>query len=84
MYNAEAAQFELFGIDAGIITVDRGNDLFDWNIIGKKPKGILQGSTCGLHWPNLLHEDPERNSEIVDAWVKLLKPYNDKIETLLN
>jgi hypothetical protein len=83
MYNAEAAQFELFGIDAGIMTVDRGNDLFDWNIIGRKPKGLLQGSTCGLHWPNLLHEDPERNTEIVDAWVKLLKPYNDKIETLL-
>ncbi len=83
MYNAEAAQFELFGIDADIITVDRGNDLFDWNIIGRKPKGLLQGSTCGLHWPNLLHEDPEWNSEIVDAWVKLLKPYNDKFETLL-
>jgi len=83
MYNAEAVQFELFGIDAGIITVDRGNDLFDWNIIGKKPKGLLSGPTCGLHWPNLLHEDPEQNSEIVDAWVNLLKPYNDKTETLL-
>jgi hypothetical protein len=36
-----------------------------------------------MHWPNLLHEDPKRNSEIVDGWVKFLKPYNDKPETLL-
>ncbi|MFZ1289891.1 MAG: hypothetical protein WAR79_07365 [Melioribacteraceae bacterium] len=83
MYNAEAVQFKNFGIDADVITVDRGNDLFDWNIIGKNPKGLLIGPTCGMHWPNLLHQDPERNSEIVNAWVKLLKPYNDHIETLL-
>lgn len=83
MYNAKGVQFGSFGIDAGVITVDRGNDVFDWNILGGKPQGELKGPTCGLHWPNLLHEDPKRNSEIVDAWVKFLKPYNDKPETLL-
>ncbi len=83
MYNAEGAQFDLFGIDSGVITVDRGEDLLDWNDVGKKPSGTLTGPTCGLHWPNLLHEDPLRNAEIVDAWVSLLKPYNDKPETLL-
>ena len=83
MYNAEGAQFGLFGIDSGVITVDRGEDLLDWDVFGVKPSGVLTGPTCGLHWPNLLHEDPSRNSEIVDAWVKLLKPYNDKPETLL-
>jgi len=83
MYNAEGAQFGLFGIDSGVITIDRGEDLLDWNDFGERPSGILTGPTCGLHWPNLLHEDPLRNSEIVDAWVNLLKPYNDKAETLL-
>lgn len=83
MYNAEGAQFGLFGIDAGVITVDRGEDLLDWDVFGGKPSGVLSGPTCGLHWPNLLHADPSRNSEIVDAWVKLLKPYNDKYDTLL-
>jgi hypothetical protein len=83
MYNAEGAQFGLFGIDSGVITVDRGEDLLDWDVFGGKPSGVLTGPTCGLHWPNLLHADPSRNSEIVDAWVKLLKPYNDKPETLL-
>lgn len=83
MYNAEGVQFGLFGIDAGVITVDRGKDLLGWDDFGKKPTGTLTGPTCGLHWPNLLHEDPNRNIEIVDAWVKFLKPYDDKPETLL-
>ncbi|WP_149304967.1 hypothetical protein [Pareuzebyella sediminis] len=83
MYNAEGAQFGVFGIDSGVITIDRGEDLLDWNDIGERPSGVLTGPTCGLHWPNLLHEDPLRNTEIVDAWVNLLKPYNDKPETIL-
>jgi hypothetical protein len=83
MYNAKAVQYGPFGIDAGVITVDRGEDIFDWDIIGGKPQGIINGPTCGMHWPNLLHEDPQRNSEIVAGWVEFLKPYNDKPETLL-
>lgn len=83
LFNAEGAQFVLFGIDAGVITVDRGEDLFDWNIFGGKPSGDLKGPTCGLHWPNLLHPNPDRNSEIVESWISFLRPYNDKPETLL-
>lgn len=83
MYNAKAVQFGLFGIDEGVITVDRGSDLFRWNVCGGEPQGVLKGPTCGMHWPNLLHEDPDRNSETVDKWVTYLKPYNDKLETLL-
>ncbi len=83
MFNAEGAQYGSFGIDSGVITVDRGRDVLGWNKTGQKPEGVLKGATCGMHWPNLLHEDPARNSEIVDAWVKLLKPYNSKMETLL-
>jgi hypothetical protein len=83
MYNVKGAQFGSFGIDSGVITIDRGNDLVNWNVLGGKPEGELKGPTCGMHWPNLLHEDPQRNSEIVDGWVKFLKPYNDKPETLL-
>ncbi len=77
MYNAEGAQFGLFGVDSGVITVDRGEDLLGWDAFSEKPAGVLTGPTCGLHWPNLLHKDPSRNSEIVDAWVKLLQAYND-------
>ena len=84
MANAQAVQFGVFGIDAGVMTVDRGEDLFDWNIIGGRPAAKISGPTCGMHWPNLLHEDPARNSEIVAGWVKYLASYNDGMETLLS
>ncbi len=36
-----------------------------------------------MHWPNLLHGDPERNKEIVRGWIDFLKPYNERFETML-
>lgn len=83
MQNADKVINGVFGIDAGVLTVDRGNDLLKWNTIGRLPQGELQGPTCGLHWPNLLHENPERNSEIVQGWVNFLKPYKNRLETML-
>ncbi len=83
MANSQAVTHGVFGFDAGVMTVDRGNDLLDWNIIGQAPSGSLENSTCGMHWPNLLHSDPSRNSEFVQRWVRFLKPYNDRLDTLL-
>ncbi len=83
MFNSAAAQYGFFGVDSGIMTIDRGADFLDWNIIGGIPDGEIKGPTCGMHWPNLLHENPERNSEVVARWVKLLAPYNEKPETML-
>jgi hypothetical protein len=83
MYNAQSVQYGLFGTDSGVMTVDRGEDLFDWNVLGGQPAAKLTGATCGMHWPNLLHKDPARNSEIVAGWVKFLAPYKDRIDTLL-
>lgn len=83
MGNAEAVSNKLFGFDDGVMTVDRGDDLLDWNQTGIAPSGTLKGPVCGMHWPNLLHPDPVRNSEIVMEWVKLLKPYNERTETML-
>ncbi len=83
MQNRAAVSHGVFGFDAGVITVDRGQDLMDWSDFGKAPTGQLHGPTCGMHWPNLLHPDPERNSEIVDAWVRFLQPFNSAMGTLL-
>jgi hypothetical protein len=77
MRNREAAEERVFGFDEGVMTIDRGHDLLNWNIIGQSPTGELRGPTCGMHWANLLHTDPARNSEIVDGWVKLLQPFKD-------
>jgi hypothetical protein len=83
MANAGSVSNRYFGFDSGLITVDRGEDLLDWNMIGVQPKGVITGPVCGMHWPNLLNADPKRNSESVNEWVKLLKPYNESAETML-
>ncbi len=83
MRNREAAKEGIFGFDGGVITVDRGHDFLDWNIIGQAPTGELRGPTCGMHWANLLHTDPARNSEIVEGWVRLLQPLKDSLEMWL-
>jgi hypothetical protein len=83
MFHRDRVTHGVFGIDDGIITVDRGCDLLSWKSIGEVPEGELTEPTCGLHWPNLLHQDPDRNDEIVKSWVDLLKPYNEKAETIL-
>jgi hypothetical protein len=83
MFNREQVQHSIFGFDADVMTVDRGRDLLSWKSIGVRPQGELKGPTCGLHWPNLLHPDPEENSEIVRGWVEFLKPYHISKNTLL-
>lgn len=83
MYNAAAAEHRYFGFDSGVLTIDRGKDLLDWNVIGAGPDGQINGPTCGMHWANLLHPDPARNSEIVSEWVELLAPYQEREDTML-
>ena len=83
MFHRDRVTHEIFGLDSEVITVDRGRDLLSWKSIGETPEGEMKGPTCGLHWPNLLHQDPERNSEIVKGWVDFLRPYNEQPETLL-
>lgn len=83
MLNAQATQYEKFGFDSQVITVDRDRDILSWNTIGKGPEGEIHGATCGMHWPNVLHPDPNRNFEIIDKWIKFLKPYNHRLDTML-
>lgn len=84
MFNSKAVDHVIFGFDSGVMTIDRGNDLLNWNITGKAPAGRIFGPTCGMHWANLIHPDTSRNSEIVNEWVKLLAPYNEATETILS
>ena len=82
-HNLEAVQYNLFGVDSGVLTVNRGNDVLDWHIISTIPEGKINKATSGMHWPNLLHINPERNPEIVDGWIKLLTPYNESPKSML-
>lgn len=84
MHNAKAINHDYFGFDSDVLTVDRGADLLDWNVTGVPPSGNMEGPTCGMHWANLIHPDPEQNLEIVQEWVKLLAPYQKKEDTMLS
>jgi hypothetical protein len=83
MHNRAAVTHGVFGFDAGVITVDRGQDALEWYNISTPPTRAVRGPTCGMHWPNLLHIDPQRNQEIVDGWVKFLRPFNDRVDAML-
>lgn len=83
MYNNSAVQNELFGFDSDIITIDRGEDEFQWDIFPADPVSGHKGPTYGLHWPNMLHPDPSRNSEIVERWINYFKMYNEKPDFIL-
>lgn len=83
IYNKDRIQYKYFGFDSGVMTIDRGNDEFPWLTFPADPSKELTGPTCGMHWPNMLHPDPERNNEVVQKWIKFLKPYNDKPDTIL-
>jgi len=61
-----------FGVEHGSMIIDRGHDLLPWKAIGVRPTGRPGGPVIGMHWPNILHEDPARNAEIVDGWVAVI------------
>ena len=83
MFNKQRVQYGLFGFDTDVMTIDRGSDEFPWLTFPANPSAIHSGPTCGLHWPNMLHPDPERNSETVDKWINYLKPYNENNNMML-
>lgn len=87
MANGDAAQDSFFGIDRGLIMVERGLTAPRWYDIATDPN-TLEGynpdhSIIGLHWPNILHLDPARNDEVVDRWVNYLKPVGQRIDRVL-
>jgi len=84
MFHSRPTEYPLFGVEDGLMTVDRGHDLAPWHAIGPSPSGHVAGPICGLHWPNLLHQDPSRSAEVVDRWVNLLTPYDSMPDRTLS
>lgn len=84
MFRDRLPEVQFFGMDAGILMVDRGRDLARWNIASPTPQSELQGPICGMHWPNILHIDPSRNVEVVDRWVAFLKKQAAKPDRMLS
>ena len=80
---ARPLDYPWFGFDRGVITVQRSYDLFPWNQLAPVPQHPPHGPVCSMHWANLLHADPARNAEIVDGWVRVLRPLADQFDRLL-
>ncbi len=81
---------ELFGIDDGMLTLNRGSDLFSYKQLAPdlpsfldSTKIAIKGPICGMHWPNILHPDPAKNLTVVDRWVEYLKQYENLPDRML-
>lgn len=64
-------------IENGIINCDRVNNVISWDWINPTPPDEVYSGFFGLHWPNLLHPDPDRNVEAVDKWVEYFSRCNN-------
>lgn len=79
MRKAKEPEDRWFGIDHGIITVDRGDAGIRWDRVAAEPPTSESGEInlplqpiLGLHWPNILHPDPARNEEVVEQWISAI------------
>jgi len=83
MYKDRETEHALFGIDEGLMTVDRGSYAIPWYDIASTPEKEIVGPVLGLHWPNILHPNPERNEDAVATWVRFLQPYATRPDRML-
>ena len=72
MRQTQPPQTRFIGIECGVMTVDRGGGAPSWKQVAAPPPDVVDGPIVGLHWPNILHQDPSRNDEVVDTWVAAL------------
>lgn len=73
MRQTQRPQTSHIAIECGVMTVDRGRTAPSWKSVAASPTETGDGPIIGLHWPNVLHEDPDRNDEVVDDWVSALR-----------
>jgi len=73
-----------FGVECGMMNVDRGGNGVSWRDLDTVPEADMPGPICGIHWPNLLHSDPDRNEEAVERWEALLGEYDERPDRVLS
>ena len=76
---------EIVGVENGIVTLDRNNNIVKWNEfasdLSQKPDTM---GIFGVHWPNIQHSDPDRYPEVVDGWVKYFEKCSQNFGTVLS
>ena len=58
--------------ECGVGLLERGLSPVPWHQSACTPVWDISGPILPLHWGNLLHIEPERNTEIVDGWAEML------------
>lgn len=70
-------------LENGIINCDRANGFEYWYSIDTTPPEEIRLGFCGLHWPNLLHPDPNRYPETIERWVNHYNRYKEEFGAIL-
>ena len=69
----------------GIVTVDRNNNIYRWFACDCSYEDLPYVSGIfGSHWPNFLHPDASRNSEVVDRAVAYFKRAGSRYGAVLS
>lgn len=71
---------EMAAVENGIITVDRSRDFTSWEIVNAPTPDKIKKSYYGMHWPNIIHDDPSRNMEVVARWTEYFRRYQRDFE----
>jgi hypothetical protein len=70
-------------VENGIINVDRTRDLIHWATVGAAPPDKIKSGYFGMHWPNILHPDVEKNTEIVQEWIRYFNRYRNRFDIFI-
>lgn len=66
-------QFDRLGWEEDIILLDRGITGIQWSQVAQKPTCNFASPILPLHWANILHPDPTRNMDVIQAWLSFLQ-----------
>jgi len=68
--------------EEGVFLLERGESPVSWEVAAALP-GPVDGPVVALHWANLLHPDPERNSEVIESWADAICAAGERPDRIL-
>lgn len=74
---------DILSWECGVCLLERGSAPVPWHQAAAPPAWDFGNPVLPLHWSNLLHLDPEKNSEIVDGWAEMLEARASSMEFVL-
>ncbi len=67
-----------------VAIMERGLSPVEWDVPASPPVWNDPGPIVALHWGNLLHPDPERSVETVDAWAEMILEKTSSLDRILS